>query len=72
MERNDDNDWRSLRRMDERAIQASLQDGEGYPHKPYRNDYRKVMAENMQKNIDKIFPRGKAVWRLLKTSKTIW
>ncbi|MGG1954347.1 hypothetical protein [Enterobacter cloacae] len=41
-------------------------------NKPYRNDYRKVMAKNMQKNIDKIFPRGKAVWRLLKTSKTIW
>ncbi|EPQ1031615.1 hypothetical protein ORA46_000232 [Enterobacter asburiae] len=41
-------------------------------NKPYRNDYRKIMAMNMQKNIDKIFPRGKAVWRLLKTSKTIW
>ncbi|ENS1056093.1 hypothetical protein ACEZG4_001522 [Enterobacter kobei] len=41
-------------------------------NKPYRNDYRKVMAKNMQKNIDKIFPRGKAVWHLLKTSRTIW
>lgn len=41
-------------------------------NKHYRNDYRKVMAKNMQKNIDKIFPRGKAVWRLLKASRTIW